>query len=1075
MSDPVKPKGNGNVPTTTIDFDLDLTPVSLDPRNQMAERLLFRGHATLSEILAVSFGEWPPKGLNVMGGNQQRVDFVSLSKMFNTTDEKVLLEKGRDALGFADAGQQRQVWISDKARGSGSGANMLASILGHEGAHILQFDHQSRAPSAFGGTLGNRLAQSYSKPISGLIADSVFGRHTDEKRQSVAAKPFEGKTFGLDYYKDGVEIQARIHEVMIEGYPKWGRLPQNREQFLVAMESAGLILSGPTMSELKASPNYEEAKRVFGTPARTRAADEINIARSTLTANGKFSFENDALPRMYADLIEMYGDREGRARFGYGVNEFARAHEARANINPNGVRDIPDFKPIMGENGMFIPEKDMDKRAYAKVQEEFKRSGIKFSESVSGQHGKGMQVGIEEFVKIGAQRILAREPVITLPEPDRTLLSPERVLAQIEIQKTNKGTHSIPIGRKPEADQKLLIETLDKEGIKYKQTQPAYNGGVLTLEIEPQNVAKLKALHAEAQLDRPVFLDPKKPEYQAQIQQAQNQRQLHDFNNPDARQAAMRAVLPPSTPTQQRAMLARSELIETVGKGDYISVEGKSLQDKKILTDALDAAKIKYTEKRSSIDGSKQVLAIDPAATEKIRALHESVSTDRYGLAQKPLSLADEAHMAVAGQRARAELADASHKPTRETQMRTLGGSEIIHTANKGDYISLEGRSPQDKKILMETLDKAGIKYAERTSSLDGGKQVLAIDASGTEKFRTLHADSVKVAAIPPGAAAAAVAEAVSLTGRASQVAGAMPNVGSGVGIAMGVYGLSQKLGENGTAAKDLKDERTATLAKVGIAADTAAIAADSTELLVRASRSMATAAKVGRVAAPVGVALSVASGAIDYKIAEKQGDGKRAAAAIGSTTGGIAGAMAGGIAGAKVGAAVGAAVGVWFGGVGAGPGALIGSAVFGVAGAMGFGWAGAEGGKKVAEATIEKPLQKKFDEDKKAQVAAAAAKPASPASPAPAPAAAPTATASVTAPKTQAAANQPAYNEPSSKYAQRLDAPSTERFAASAPALGKEFARASTETAVAAAPKPAVNDPAYKTAAVKPVAIPVV
>ncbi len=1067
MSDPVKPQAN--VPAITIDFDLDLTPVSLDPRNQMAERLLFRGHATLSEILAVSFGEWPPKGLNVTGSNQQRVDFVSLSKLFNTSDEKILLEKGRDALGFANSGNNREIWISDQARGSGASAGLLASILGHEGAHILQFDHQSRARSAFGVVLGDRLAQSYSKPVSGLVADSVFGRHTEEERLQQAQKPFEGRKFGIDYLKDGVEIQARIHEIMIEGYPKWGQLPQNREQFLVAMQSAGLKLSPPTRNELMASPQYEEAKRLFGTPAPAPVAEEINLARSTLTDAGKFSFENDALPRMYADLIEMYGDREGRARFGYGVNEFARAHDARAhdaraNINPNGVRDIPDFKAVMGEESMFIPEKNMDKKIYAKVQEEFKRGGIKFSESVSAQHGKGMVVGIEEFFKIGMQRLQAREPIITLPDIDRTTLSPERVLAQIEIQKTNKGGSVVTIGRKPEADQKVLIETLDKEGIKYKQTQPAYNGGVLTLEIEPQSVGKLNALRAEAQLDRPVFLDPKKPEYRAQIEHAQNQRQLHDFSNSDARQAAMRAVMPPSTLAQQRDMLARSELIETVGKGDYISVEGKSLQDKKILTDALDAAKIKYTERRSGMDGGKQVLAIDPAATEKIRALHESVSTDRYGLAQKPVSLAAEANMALAGQRTRAELADPAHVTVRETHLRVLGGSEIIHTANKGDYISLEGRSPQDKKILMEALNKAGIKYAEKTSSIDGGKQVLAIDASGTEKFRTLHAEAVTSSRVPPAAVAGvAVAEAVSHTGRASSVAGAMPNVGSGVGIAMGVYGLSQKLGEDGTAAKDLKDARTATLAKAGIAADAAAIAADSTELLTRASRGMATAAKVGRVAAPVGVALSVASGAIDYKIAEKQGDGKRAAAAIGSTAGGVAGAMAGGVAGAKVGAALGAAVGVWFGGVGAGPGAVIGGAVFGIAGAMGFGWAGAEGGKKVAETTLEKPLQKKFDEDKKAELASAKPAIAKPATAAPASA----------APKTQVAANQPSYNEPSSKYAHKLEAPTTERFAASAPALGKEFTRASSETA--ALPKPAVNEPAYKAAAVKPVTVPVV
>ncbi len=1135
MSDPVKPKPNAHVSTTTLDIDINnILNISVDPRNQMAERLLFRGHATVDEIMGVSFGTWPPKGIDLIGSNSQRVDFVSLSQMFNTTDPGILLEKGRDALGFAASGNNRHIWISDKLRGEAAGAQMLGGILGHEGAHILQFDHQVRAPSVFGHEIGNRLRDNFSKPISNLLADSVFGRHTDEARLQAANKPFEGKPYGMGYYKDGVEIQARIHEIMVEGYPKWKQLPQNREQFLVAMQSAGVQLSPTTKAELERSPNYADAKKLFGEPAPTRAANEINIARSTLTDIGQPAFEKDTLTRMYADLIEMYGDRPGRERFGYGVNEYALAREARANINPNKVMDVPDFQnEVFGSQGVFITKKGTDAATYARTKEAFKAGGINFSDTVSGIHGEGMYVGQEEFIKIADIRDAARKPApIKMPEADLTSATPERVIAQSKLVETNKGRSYIPIGTTPEADRQLLMGRLDSEGIKYKQTQPALLGGMLSIEIDAKDTVKYKAIKAEVELARPVMFDPKTPEYHLQMARANFQREVHDYS----RAASPVAPTPIQPPVDGRTLLAQSEIFNTVGKGDYVSVQNRSELEKKALTDALDKAGIRYAEKTSSVGGGTKVLAIEQADTTKFRTLHAEVMAPpingRQLLAKSEvLETVGKGDYVSVQNRSDAEkraLTDALDKAgiryTEKTssvdggkkvlaidqadtaKFRTLHAevtappingrqllakSEVLETVGKGDYVSVQNRSDAEKRALTDALDKAGIRYTEKTSSVDGGKKVLAIDQSQTNDFRKLHAEVLKapvevlarapaqsgVSAFappeapgtrtpsapavpdapvikPPAAAAAGVAAVAAVeTNRLSAgVASATPAIGSGVGIAMGVYGLSQKLGENGTAAKDLKDERTATLAKVGIAADVTAIAADSTELLARASRGMAAASKVGRVAAPVGMALSVASGAIDYKIAERQGDGKRAAAAIGGTTGGIIAGMAGAAASAKVGAAAGAAVGLLFGGVGAGPGALIGGAIFGVAGALGFGWAGAEAGKKVAEATIEKPLQRKFDEDKKAEMATA--KPAKPSTPTATP-----------APKTQVAANEPSYHESSSKYARRLDPPSTEKFAASAPALGKEFARVSSETAVAA-PKPAMNDPVYKVAA---------
>ncbi|MDD3020024.1 MAG: hypothetical protein PHX61_03465 [Alphaproteobacteria bacterium] len=273
-----------------------------------------------------------------------------------------------------------------------------------------------------------------------------------------------------------------------------------------------------------------------------------------------------------------------------------------------------------------------------------------------------------------------------------------------------------------------------------------------------------------------------------------------------------------------------------------------------------------------------------------------------------------------------------------------------------------------------------GIHVATATEIVDGGRHNLS-GASFVSRVRTqadLNLNALRdnkileqspIKNIPEGVKVSATAEEThpkTMNGAPESRVHAVG--GAGVGVGMGVYGLVQKLGENGTLQTDLKNPETKNLAQAGTASDIAAVAVDGADGLAslqKASKGLQTAAKVSRIAAPVGVALSVVSGTIDYKIAAKQGDGARAAEAVGGTAGGIAGAATGGVVGAKAGAMAGAAIGAFFGGVGAAPGAVIGGFVGGLAGAIGGAFAGAEAGKKVAESTIKDSLQKKFDEER--------------------------------------------------------------------------------------------------------------
>lgn len=417
------------------------------------------------------------------------------------------------------------------------------------------------------------------------------------------------------------------------------------------------------------------------------------------------------------------------------------------------------------------------------------------------------------------------------------------------------------------------------------------------------------------------------------------------------------------------------------------------------------------------------------------------------------------------------------------------GAAQIAAVREKADksMVALRDSEIMQQNGIQKPVDQQ-LREKFTPAAAEAKSGVMAAATSVATADRHL-ADNPKTAAAKPTEMLRVDADA---TARQPSVKmeGRMGGAGSGVGVGMGVYSLAEKFGEGGTAKADLANKDTKSLAQAGIAADVAAIAVDGGDglkSLKAASQSMQSASKLARVAAPVGVALSVASGAIDYKIAEKQGDGKRAAEAVSGTAGGVAGAAVGGVAGAKAGAAAGAAIGAFFGGVGAAPGALIGGFIGGIGGAIAGAWGGSKAGNKVGEAVgLQDSLQAKFDADKKAQ--ALAAKPADgpsvrvAAQPA---AAAPKVSspgelrayenkmAAATAPKVTSAADLRAYenrtasaSEPSTKVPARAAIPSADVLAKAADGAstrggGKPATVVAVETRVAEG-RPAANRQNY-------------
>lgn len=305
----------------------------MDKRNAMANQLLMRGWATVDQLLQASFGHWPPRGLEIVHSNPQQ---VQLTDSLSTFKPKTgILERLRDYLmvgGYARICGQRQIFINRLMYPLGG----FQQTLGHEAAHILQGDHYWRARDIMGKDGLSELMPQQEATADRLIANATHGHFKKGGLRDVFNKVADITGFGLSYLKSGIEIQARLHEALMQGYPHWQRLPQNHQEFYFAMQSLGFALTPALRDYMNADPQKEQMQKLFprvGTglsPLRHSFVADIAKVEKNLTAKGLTQFWQMGMPGLYCDLIEMYGDKQGRARFGYGVNEthqFRQRHQ----------------------------------------------------------------------------------------------------------------------------------------------------------------------------------------------------------------------------------------------------------------------------------------------------------------------------------------------------------------------------------------------------------------------------------------------------------------------------------------------------------------------------------------------------------------------------------------------------------------------------------------------------------------------------------------------------------------------------------------------------------------------------
>ena len=293
-------------------------------REERADQLLLMGFATVDDLLQMSFGEWPPHGLKITGSNPQIVRITTLPP-----------EKNK-AAGDATIDYQPRIIRFNPIESN------PCHVLGHEAVHILQGDYYSRLRTLFdedhlpgGGYMG------IVPRADSIVAECYGNAHEAQVREGV---------YDVNYYRSGKEVQAHIHELMMEYYQVMRKLPATPEELTKSWYHLG-VTSDPQNKIFPISLSMYGDEALFGIH---------EVIKSLSSEQQTQHFIDSTLAELYADLIEMYGDEMGRERFGLGKNPLpdARRGQKQAGARLVGVNDLASFlwdQPIAGIYGKSHP------------------------------------------------------------------------------------------------------------------------------------------------------------------------------------------------------------------------------------------------------------------------------------------------------------------------------------------------------------------------------------------------------------------------------------------------------------------------------------------------------------------------------------------------------------------------------------------------------------------------------------------------------------------------------------------------------------------------------------------------
>lgn len=215
-----------------------------------------------------------------------------------------------------------------------------ASILSHEFFHQMQF-HAQRSTGDNPALLGRfikpllqtdppKTLGDYASTLATTFRRAVVNYKQAARSQSTTVKL--AHIFGRNplsvskYLTQDHEIQARMHEILTAGYCSWGKMPASKLELHAAFYACGAELSGEALHSLHSTEEGRKAVKEFQlSPIIKRQVgfriQELNdVTAYALTREARDNLWQHAIPGLYGNMLELYGDSLGRERMDLGAN-----------------------------------------------------------------------------------------------------------------------------------------------------------------------------------------------------------------------------------------------------------------------------------------------------------------------------------------------------------------------------------------------------------------------------------------------------------------------------------------------------------------------------------------------------------------------------------------------------------------------------------------------------------------------------------------------------------------------------------------------------------------------------------
>lgn len=346
-------------------------PFSTRARDKRVNALIRQGSATHDELFEAQFGEWPIKGLSKDTPRDEVIQFKGFLK-----DKRYNPLKHIFRLGYARSSEKEEdeIFLNGLVLSPvGPVFGLLATRLAFARAHdVLKLMLPLGAvPVVEPIILATALMSSYRYAIVSsfvkLLATSttdVVGEeqihlfHAKEPTGSIASSAFKSVAHDwfenqdglqkakitisqaidmiftlmpIGYYAADAELQARLHNIMVRGYPAWGKIPEDTDELYAALMDMGIktptdvgrYYRAPENNDLIGEFNKHSwlEQGYFSPPSA-----EMNIGLNSYRDGQLLGFKTgdilnmywqDCLPYLFSGLHKNYGDSKGLEKFGY--------------------------------------------------------------------------------------------------------------------------------------------------------------------------------------------------------------------------------------------------------------------------------------------------------------------------------------------------------------------------------------------------------------------------------------------------------------------------------------------------------------------------------------------------------------------------------------------------------------------------------------------------------------------------------------------------------------------------------------------------------------------------------------